>query len=39
VRVWSNANFAKNHFEEGNLVLMSTVNPNQFDKRIREKQE
>jgi hypothetical protein len=39
VRVWHNSNFAKNHFEARNLVLMSTVNPQGFDQRTLLKQE
>ena len=39
VRVWHSPNFARNHFERDSLILMSTVNPYNFDQRMRDEQE
>lgn len=38
-RVWHSPNFAKNHFDSDNVVLMSTANPHNFDERLILKQE
>ena len=39
VRVWHNINFSNNHLERDNIVLVSTMNRNNFDGKMRKKQE
>jgi hypothetical protein len=39
VRVWYNNEFAKNHFRQNSVVLMSTVTPHDFDKKLSSRME
>ena len=39
MKVWHSPNFAKNHFDTDGVVLMSTVNPHDFDRRMLTTQE
>lgn len=39
VKVWHSPNFAKNHFDSDNIILMSTENPHNFDQRLLQQQE